>query len=348
MKKVLLTGSQGFIGSYICQDLLEQGYKVVGVDNYSKYGTVVRPHDKHPNFKLFNFDVRNFDTIDGGTCRKLGFWPEAKDADYIIAGAALIGGISYFHAKAFDLLATNEEILASTFRLAIKLHKEQQLKRIVTISSSMVFESTDVYPTPEGEQLKCPPPMSTYGFQKLASEYFCRGAYEQYKLPYSIVRPFNCCGQYEDKALGADEILTGNVKMMLSHVLPDLISRAFQTPSDQPFSILGEGNQVRCYTNGKDIARGIRMIMESDKAENNDFNISHPKPTTVLELAELVWKKIHGTPVKFQHLPPFEYDVQKRVPNVDKAREVLGFEAEVSLEQSVEEVIEWMKKNESR
>ena len=117
-KKILLTGSQGFIGSYVCLELLNKGYEVVGIDNFSKYGPITRPHDNHPNFKLIQMDVRDLD--------KLKELPkELLDIDYVIAGAAMIGGISYFHKYAYDLLATNERILASTFDLAIRLFKNK-------------------------------------------------------------------------------------------------------------------------------------------------------------------------------------------------------------------------------
>ena len=111
-----------------------------------------------------------------------------------------------------------------------------------------------------------------------------------------------------------------------------------------PLRIPGDGSQVRCYTNGKDIARGIKTVMESSKAINEDFNISTARSTTVLELAEIVWKKING-PRRFRYESdePFSYDVQRRIPDVTKARELLGFEAEVSLEESVSVVIEYMK-----
>jgi UDP-glucose 4-epimerase len=332
MKKVLITGSQGFIGSYLCSEMLSKGYQVIGIDNYSKYGKITRPHDKDPNFKLYVLDVQDIDKL----------YDKIRDVDYIIAGAALIGGISYFHKYAYDLLATNERILASTFDAAIRLFKEGSLKRILAISSSMVFESTSIYPTPEGEQLKCPPPLSTYGFQKLSTEYFCKGALEQYGLPYTIVRPFNCVGVGEEEMLNGEEVLSGNVKLMMSHVLPDLINKVLQ--GQDPLHILGEGNQVRCYTNGKDLARGIRMAMESDKAKNEDFNLSLKYPTSVLELANIVWKKLKpDTEFNFVSDEPFTYDVQKRVPDTTKAKELLGFEAVVSLEESVDEVINYMR-----
>ena len=85
--------------------------------------------------------------------------------------------------------------------------------------------------------------------------------------------------------------------------------------------------------------------MESERAINNDYNISTPIATTVLELAEIIWKKINPSkPFKYKTEKPFEYDVQKRIPDVAKAKIELGFEAEISLEQSVEEVISYMQK----
>jgi nucleoside-diphosphate-sugar epimerase len=333
MKKILLTGSQGFIGSYICNELLNKGYKVIGVDNYQKYGKISRPHDNHPNFKLYTMDVLSSDFL------KV---VDEEQPNMIIAGAAMIGGISYFHKFAYDLLATNERILAQTFDAAIAGHKKGYLERIIVLSSSMVFEETSIYPTPEDEVKKCPPPASTYGFQKLASEYFAKGAYEQYGLPYSIIRPFNCVGVGEEESISEHEITSGNVKLMLSHVLPDLINKVLK--GQDPLHILGEGNQIRCYTNGKDLARGIRMVMESDKAINEDFNISTPQATSVLELAELIWNTINpDKEFKLVNDEPFEYDVQKRIPDVTKAKEILGFEAEISLEESVNEVIEYLK-----
>jgi len=332
--KILLTGSQGFIGSYISQELLNNNYQVIGVDNYSKYGYLKRPQDDHENFKLHICDVASHQYL------KI---VEKEKPDMIIGLAAMIGGIAYFHKYAYDLLAENERIMANTFDSAIKSFQDGYTKRIIILSSSMVFEETEIFPTPESEVKKCPPPASTYGFQKLSTEYFCKGAFEQYGLPYTIVRPFNCVGVGEDEALGEDVITSGNVKLMLSHVLPDLINKTLK--GQDPLHILGEGNQSRCYTNGKDLGRSIRMIIENPEAINNDFNISTPVETTVLELAQEVWKQIKG-PIPFRYVcdDPFEYDVQKRIPDVSKAKEILGFEAKISLEESVKEVIDYMTK----
>jgi nucleoside-diphosphate-sugar epimerase len=217
------------------------------------------------------------------------------------------------------------------------------MQRITVISSSMVFESADVFPTPEGAQLTSPPPRSTYGFQKLAIEFFAHGALEQYSLPYTIVRPFNCVGIGERRALRDHDVMSGNVKLAMSHVVPDLCQKVLK--GQDPLHILGDGSQVRHYTYGGDLAHGIRLAIESERAVNDDFNLSTARSTTVRELAELIWRKVHGPdrPLNVVSDPPYEHDVQMRVPDVRKAREVLGFEATTTLETMLDEVIPWVK-----
>ena len=313
--------------------MLEHGHEVVGVDNFSKYGAVRRSYDSHPRYRLVEGDAK-----DAALMTEL-----AADCDHVVAGAAMIGGISYFHEFAYDLLAENERICAATFDGAISAFRLGRLQRITVISSSMVFESANVFPTPEGAQLTSPPPRSTYGFQKLAVEYFAKGAHEQYSLPYTIVRPFNCVGIGERRALRDREIMSGNVKLAMSHVVPDLCQKILR--GQDPLHILGDGAQVRHYTYGGDLARGIRLAIESDKAVNDDFNLSTARSTTVRELAEVIWRKVHGDgrPLNLVSDPPYEHDVQMRVPDVRKAREVLGFEATTSLDTMLDEVIPWIK-----
>ena len=331
-KKILVTGSAGFIGGYVVQELLDNGWSVIGIDNYSKYGPITKSYDRHPGYTFVQADVKNTSLL-----KEL-----AADCDHILAGAAMIGGISYFHEFAYDLLAENERIIASTFDAAIDAFKNHHLKKITVLSSSMVFESATVFPTPEGAELTSPPPLSTYGFQKLACEYFARGAREQYGLPYTIVRPFNCVGIGEQRALTDKEVLSGNVKLAMSHVVPDLIQKIIK--GQDPLHILGDGSQIRHYTYGGDLAHGIRLAIETPGTENEDFNISTEDSSTVLELAEVIWEKIKpGTPFRYTSDKPFEYDVQRRVPDCRKARKVLGFEAATKLPEILDEVIPWVK-----
>jgi UDP-glucose 4-epimerase len=330
--KIAFTGAAGFIAGYAIEELLNAGHEVIGIDNFSKYGQLAKSYDSNPRYSLIEGDAKDI------TIMKKAL----EDADVVVAGAAMIGGISYFHEFAYDLLAENERIIATTFDAAIWAFKNKHLKKIVVLSSSMVFESTNQFPIPEDALKNSPPPFSTYGFQKLSCEYFAKGAWEQYKLPYTIVRPFNCVGIGEKRALTDKQIFSGNIKLAMSHVVPDLVQKVLK--GQDPLHILGNGNQVRHYTYGGDLAKGIRLCIEKEEALNNDFNISTSQSTTVLELAELIWKKINGDrPFNYVSDKPFEHDVQKRVPDTRKAKSLLGYEATTSLSEMLDEVIPWIK-----
>ncbi len=330
--KILVTGSAGFIGGYLVAELLRHGHDVVGVDNFSKYGEVKKSYDNDTRYQLVRGDGK-----DVALLKQL-----LRDCDHFVAGAAMIGGISYFHEFAYDLLAENERIIAAAFDAAIHAHQNFRLQKITVLSSSMVFESTSEFPTPEGAELRSPPPRSTYGLQKLATEYFARGASEQYRLPYTIARPFNCVGVGEKRALRDLDISSGNVKLAMSHVVPDLVQKVLK--GQDPLHILGSGRQVRHYTYGGDLAAGIRLCIEHPAALNQDFNLSTPVRSTVLEVAELVWRKIHGQAKPFHYVsdPPYEYDVQERSPKTEKAGQLLGFHAQTSLSDMLDEVIPWI------
>ncbi len=332
MSTIVVTGSAGFIGGYLVQELLDRGHAVVGVDNFSKYGPVTRTYDDHPRYRLVEGDARD-----------VGLMTDVLlEADHFVAGAAMIGGISYFHMYAYDLLATNERIMASSCDAAINAFTNGRLQKVTYMSSSMVFEAAPSWPSYEGQEREIPPPLSSYGFQKLAVEYYARAAWDQYRLPYTIVRPFNCVGVGEGRALGEVEVLSGNVKLAMSHVVPDLVQKVVK--GQDPLHILGDGTQVRHYTYGGDLARGIAIAIEHPDAANDDFNISTSESTTVLELAETIWKKIKGdVPFRWESDPPFEHDVQRRVPSTEKARRVLGFEATTSLDTMLDEVIPWVQ-----
>ncbi len=332
MANVLLTGSSGFIGGYVVEQLLADGHQVIGVDNFSKYGKVAHSYDDDPAFRLVEADCRDTDLLT----------ELLTECDHFIAGAAMIGGISYFHTYAYDLLATNERIIAASCDAAIKAMEAGRLQKVTYLSSSMVFESTNTWPSVEGDERRVPPPLSSYGFQKLAVEYFARAAWDQYQVPYTIVRPFNCVGIGEERALGDIDVLSGNVKLAMSHVVPDIIQKVAKGQS--PLHLLGDGDQIRHYTYGADLARGIVTAVFAPEARNNDFNLSTAESTTVLELAEVIWHKILGADVPFEWVAdtPFEHDVQRRVPDTTKAREVLGFEATTSLSDMLDVVIPWV------
>jgi UDP-glucose 4-epimerase len=331
MSTVLVTGSAGFIGGYLVEELLRRDHSVIGLDNLSKYGPISKSYDDDPRYTFVEGDAQDSELL-----AKL-----LEDCDHFIAGAAMIGGISYFHAYAYDLLATNERIIAASCDAAIQAHRAHRLRKVTYMSSSMVFESTDTWPSEEGQERRVAPPLSSYGFQKLAVEYFARAAHDQYGLPYTIVRPFNCVGIGERRAKGDVEVLSGDVALAMSHVVPDLVQKVVK--GQDPLHILGDGSQVRHYTYGGDLAEGIVTAMEHPDATNDDFNLSTPVSTTVLELAQLIWQKVNGDePLRYVSDAPFEHDVARRVPATEKAKRVLGFEATTSLSDMLDEVIPWI------
>jgi UDP-glucose 4-epimerase len=306
MEQVLVSGSAGFIGGYVVEELLRRGYAVIGLDNFSKYGKVRKSYDDNPRYRLVEGDARDTDLMT-------------------------------------ELLAGCDHFIAASCDAAIAAHRDGRLRKVTYLSSSMVFESADEWPSYEGQQRQIPPPLSSYGFQKLAVEYFAKAAWDQYGLPFTLVRPFNCVGIGESRALGDAEILSGNVQLAMSHVVPDLVQKVLK--GQDPLHILGSGDQVRHYTYGGDLAAGVVTAMEHPDALNEDFNLSTAESTTVRGLAEVIWRKIKGddVPLRLVHDEPFEYDVQRRVPDTDKAKKMLGFDASTTLEEMLDEVIPWIE-----
>jgi nucleoside-diphosphate-sugar epimerase len=148
----------------------------------------------------------------------------------------------------------------------------------------------------------------------------------------------------ERRALGDIEIFSGNVSLAMSHVVPDLVQKVVK--GQDPLHILGDGTQIRHYTYGADLAEGIVTAMEHPDALNEDFNLSTPESTTVLELAEAIWVAIMGPEVPCHGVsdPTVERVVSRRVPAAEKAKRVLGFEATTSLEKILQDVVPWIEK----
>ena len=133
------------------------------------------------------------------------------------------------------------------------------------------------------------------------------------------------------------------MKLAMSHVVPDLAQKVLK--GQDPLHVLGSGEQIRHYTYGGDLAYGIVEAVEHPDAINEDFNLSTAESTTVQHLAEVIWRKIKGpdVPLRLVHDDPFEYDVQRRVPDTDKAKRMLGYEATTSLDEMLDEVIPWIE-----
>jgi nucleoside-diphosphate-sugar epimerase len=197
----------------------------------------------------------------------------------------------------------------------------------------MVFEQAEEFPTPEDYLPRCPTPVSAYGFSKLTGEIYCRAAHDEHGLPFTICRPFNAYGPGE---LPDDE-------PGIAHAVPDLIRKALTGRA--PLEIFGSGQQTRTLTHVDDIASGIVTAMASPAGLNEDFNISASRELSVAEIARIVWEACGNDPDSFElaHLPSFEVDVQRRWPSVEKARALLGWEAQIDVEEGVAQTVEWLR-----
>jgi nucleoside-diphosphate-sugar epimerase len=198
----------------------------------------------------------------------------------------------------------------------------------------MVFERADEFPTPESHLDVCPPPRSAYGFSKLAGEIYTRAAHDQHGLRYTICRPFNAYGPGEVPDVDEPGI---------AHAVPDLIAKVLS--GQRPLEIFGSGEQTRTLTHVDDIADAIVTAMGSPAAENEDFNISASREITIAALAGLIWEACGEDPeeLSLAHLPSFEVDVQRRWPSVQKARDLLGWEAKIDLPRGLAGTVAWLR-----
>lgn len=313
---VAITGGAGFLGSHVTDYFVEQGDDVVVVDDFSD-GSRSNLQVAGDAVEIREVDLRDRDT----TLDAFG------DIDYIVHLAAKIGGIGYFHDVPADIIAMNDAMNRNVFDAAV----EHDVERVCYASSSMVYENATEFPVTEDQLGEIPPPDSAYGFQKLSGEYYCNAYHDQYNVEYSIIRPFNAVGPREPPG---DEV--GQ-----AHVIPDFVKK-IHDEKQYPLEILGTGEQIRSFTNVRDIAAGVYDCVHSEAAANEDFNLGSAEGVTMLTLAEKIWEYCgRDEDFSITRKEAFEHDVKKRVPDSTKAREHLGWVPEVSLEESLEKYIVW-------
>ncbi|HZV72968.1 MAG TPA: NAD(P)-dependent oxidoreductase, partial [Conexibacter sp.] len=314
MSRVLVTGGAGTIGAAVVRRLLADPAYEVRVSDQR-----LAPQWMREGCEVHTGDLRVAAEARAAT----------KGCSQVIHLAAIVGGIANFHRLPHTLTEVNNALYNSVIRAALDL----EVERFVYVSSSMVFERAELFPTPEDYLPRCPVPASAYGFSKLTGEVYCRAAHEEHGLPYTICRPFNAYGPGEvpDEEPG------------IAHAVPDLIRKVLS--GQRPLEIFGSGEQTRTLTHVDDIADGLVVAMSSPAGLNEDFNISAARELTVAEIAKIVWEACGRDPEKFalEHLPSFAVDVQRRWPSVEKARELLGWEARIGVEEGIAATVDWLR-----
>jgi UDP-glucose 4-epimerase len=314
MNRVLVTGGAGTIGSAVVRRLLRDPSWEVRVSDQRDAPLWMREGCE----------------VHRGDLRQL---PEARTAmhgcSHVIHLAAIVGGIANFHKLPHTLTEVNNALYNSIFRAAL----DEDVERFVYVSSSMVFERAEQYPTREDYVDDCPVPLSAYGFSKLTGEVYCRAAHDEHGLPYTICRPFNAYGPGE---VPEDE-------PGIAHAVPDLIRKSL-VPM-RPLPIFGSGEQTRTLTHVDDIADGIVTAMARPEGLNEDFNISASEELTVAEIARICWETCGNDPADFEleHQPSFKVDVRRRWPSVEKAKRLLDWEARIGVQDGIADTVRWLR-----
>jgi nucleoside-diphosphate-sugar epimerase len=314
MTRVLVTGGAGTIGSAVVRRLLDEDDLEVRVSDQ-------RPA---PDWMREACDVHEGDLRELSEARKA-----TAGCSLSVHLAAIVGGIGNFHKLPHTLLEVNNALYNAVMRAAL----EEEVERLVYVSSSMVFERATRFPTAESDLLDTPTPLSAYGFSKLSGEVYCRALHDEHGLPFTICRPFNAYGPGE---VPEDE-------PGIAHAVPDLIKKVLA--GQKPLQIFGTGEQTRTLTHVDDIADGVVTAMLSPAGENEDFNVSASQELSVAEIARVIWNACGEDPEEFEleYLPSFEVDVQRRWPSVEKARELLGWEARIGLDEGIAQTVEWLR-----
>jgi nucleoside-diphosphate-sugar epimerase len=314
VSRVLVTGGAGTIGAAVVRRLLADPAYEVRVSDQREAPTWMRE-----GCEIHTRDLRDLS--------------EARSAvagcSHVVHLAAIVGGIANFHRFPHTLTEVNNALYNAVIRAAL----DHDVERFAYVSSSMVFERATEFPTTEAHLDACPTPRSAYGFSKLTGEVYCRAAHAEHGLPFTICRPFNAYGPGE---LPDDE-------PGIAHAVPDLIRKALA--GQRPLAIFGSGEQTRTLTHVDDIADGIVTAMSSPAGCNEDFNISASRELTVIDIARIVWEACGRDPgeLALEHLPPFEVDVQRRWPSVEKARRMLGWEARIEVHEGIAQTVEWLR-----
>ncbi|OGQ18306.1 MAG: epimerase [Deltaproteobacteria bacterium RIFCSPHIGHO2_02_FULL_40_11] len=309
-KNILITGGGGFIGSHLCEALVENN-KITLYDNGRRNALRYTQIEKHPNLQFIKGDILNYESLKNAI----------RNKDIVVHLAAIAGVSSYYESP----LKTMEVNLLGTYH-ALKASSEMGVKLFLNCSTSEVYGPM-IFDANEGDLTHQGPatiPRWSYAVSKLAGDHLSFSFRKETNLPVVVVRPFNI---YGPRQIGEGAI-QHFAKNALRH--NDLIVR-------------GDGTQIRSWCYVSDCVNVLIACLSDEKAIGNIFNIGNPASTiSILELAKKI-KEISHSKSKIVFQEHQFTDVRLRVPSIKKAQEILGYRPKVDIEEGLMKAIEWYK-----
>ena len=313
MSNILITGGCGFVGRQLASDLCIK-HNVILVDDLSNKQSFIPKSGK-----FINGDISN------EKLAKKVF----KNIDYCIALASRKGAIGYVNRHPTEILTLNNNIYNSTFKNCVKFN----VKKIIFISSSMVFEGSKRFPTPEKYIFETVVPLSPFGLSKYIGEIYCKNYYKEFGLKYVIIRPSNVYGIGEKP-----EKLVGD-----SHVIPDITKKIIK--SNETIEILGNGKQTRCFIHVEDLSKAIIKCL-SNKIVNTDFNVGGAKEFSINEIVDNIIKIISPKKkLKKKYVKSYSDDVKRQFMNCSKAKKNLKWKEDIKFKDGLKSMVEWLITN---
>lgn len=302
--RILITGGAGFIGSHLAERLIGSN-EITIFDNYHRDALSTSRIGNDPSLSRIEGDILDEDAV-----------RRAVKGNDLIFHCAAIAGIDSVGRKPVTTLKVN---VLGSLNVLEAAARQDNINRVICFSTSEVFGRDADGVTEEHEARIGPPgePRWTYAAGKLAEEQFAGAFFIEHGLPTTVVRPFN--------VYGPRQVGEGAIRNFILDAL-----------TGRPLTIRGDGTAVRAWTFIDDMVSGACLAAASPKASGDYFNIGDPRqPVSVNELAEHIVRLV-GTNSEIIHSAASGPDVNSRVPNIDKARRILGFEPAVDLEAGIE------------
>lgn len=304
INKILVTGSLGQIGSYLCEDFMKRGMDVVGLDNRSnKYVAISRESEKITVIG----DIRNKKLVSS----------LFDDIDAIVHCAAQISVGDSIKNPIYDA----ENNIIGTINLLQAATKSPKLKRFVYLSSAATYGNPISLPIAENHPQN---PLSPYGLSKVAGEKYTNVYHEIYKLPTVVIRPFNVYS----KRLNPKSPYCGVINKFL-----------YRVKENKPPLIMGDGKQTRDFIHASDITRMVRVVLEKKEAIGETFNCGCGEPITINKLAEEIID-LSGKNLRPIHVKGRIGDIKHSYADTRKAKKLLKFEPKINLSAGLKELVD--------